>query len=69
MFNSVSKALIPAPHTDDGELGVGGTIAKLVEQNIDVVYAAFSTAAASACRNATRYFENGSKECYKIAGH
>jgi N-acetylglucosamine malate deacetylase 1 len=47
MFNSVSKVLVLAPHTDDGELGVGGTISKLVEQNIDVVYAAFSTAAAS----------------------
>jgi LmbE family N-acetylglucosaminyl deacetylase len=44
MFNLVSSVLVLAPHTDDGELGVGGTIAKLVEQNITVYYAAFSTA-------------------------
>ena len=44
MFNSVSKVLVLAPHTDDGELGVGGTIAKLIELGIDVYYAAFSTA-------------------------
>ena len=44
MFNSISKVLVLAPHTDDGELGVGGTIAKLIEQKIDVYYAAFSTA-------------------------
>jgi N-acetylglucosamine malate deacetylase 1 len=47
MFSSINTVLILAPHTDDGELGVGGTIAKLVEQNIRVYYAAFSTAAAS----------------------
>ncbi len=44
MFNLVSSVLVLAPHTDDGELGVGGTIAKLIEQNINVYYAAFSTA-------------------------
>jgi LmbE family N-acetylglucosaminyl deacetylase len=47
MFNAVSKVLILAPHTDDGELGAGGTIAKLIEQGVSVYYAAFSTAAAS----------------------
>jgi len=38
------KILILAPHTDDGELGVGGSIAKLIEQGNEVFYAAFSTA-------------------------
>lgn len=38
----MKKILILAPHTDDGEFGCGGTIAKLVEQNNDVYYAAFS---------------------------
>lgn len=47
MFDSISKVLVLAPHTDDGELGVGGTIARLIEKNIQVYYAAFSTAAAS----------------------
>jgi len=36
--------LILAPHTDDGELGCGGTIAKLVEDGEQVHYAAFCTA-------------------------
>lgn len=36
--------LILAPHTDDGELGCGATIAKAIEQGANVYYAAFSTA-------------------------
>lgn len=36
------KALVLAPHTDDGEFGCGGTIHKLVEQGCEVHYAAFS---------------------------
>jgi LmbE family N-acetylglucosaminyl deacetylase len=39
-----SKVLILAPHTDDGELGAGGTIGKLIDSGISVYYAAFSTA-------------------------
>ncbi len=35
------RILVLAPHTDDGELGCGGSIAKLREQN-EVYYAAFS---------------------------
>jgi LmbE family N-acetylglucosaminyl deacetylase len=38
------NVLILAPHTDDGELGCGGTIAKLLEEGSNVYYAAFSTA-------------------------
>jgi len=40
-FNNV---LVLAPHTDDGELGAGGFIAKLIEQGALVTYVAFSTA-------------------------
>ncbi|HKI92466.1 MAG TPA: PIG-L family deacetylase [Gaiellaceae bacterium] len=36
------RALVLAPHTDDGELGCGGTIARLVELGVDVRYVAFS---------------------------
>jgi N-acetylglucosamine malate deacetylase 1 len=36
--------LVLAPHTDDGELGCGGTIAKLTGLGRSVYYAAFSTA-------------------------
>lgn len=38
------NVLVLAPHTDDGELGAGGTIARLVEQGARVWYAAFSIA-------------------------
>jgi LmbE family N-acetylglucosaminyl deacetylase len=31
-----------SPHTDDGELGCGGTIAKLVEEGKEIHYAVFS---------------------------
>ena len=37
------KILILAPHTDDGELGCGGTIAKFLEEGNEVFYVAFST--------------------------
>ncbi len=34
--------LVLAPHTDDGELGVGGSVAKWVQDGNDVHYLAFS---------------------------
>jgi LmbE family N-acetylglucosaminyl deacetylase len=37
-----SKILVLAPHTDDGEFGCGGTIAKFIQEGHDVYYAAFS---------------------------
>lgn len=39
---SKNKVLILAPHTDDGELGCGGTIAQYIDQGKDVYYVAFS---------------------------
>ncbi|MBN1558527.1 MAG: PIG-L family deacetylase [Lentisphaerae bacterium] len=39
--------LVLAPHTDDGELGCGGAIARFIEAGRAVHYAAFSTARAS----------------------
>jgi len=44
MISKFKKILVLAPHTDDGELGAGGTISKLIEVGADVYYAAFSTA-------------------------
>ncbi|MCO6462326.1 MAG: PIG-L family deacetylase [Saprospiraceae bacterium] len=43
MFSG-KKIFILAPHTDDGELGCGGTIARAIEEGADVYYIAFSTA-------------------------
>jgi len=38
------KVLVLAPHTDDGEIGCGGTIAKFIEEGAEVYYVAFSSA-------------------------
>jgi LmbE family N-acetylglucosaminyl deacetylase len=37
------RIIVLAPHTDDGELGCGGTIAKLSGEGKEVFYAAFCT--------------------------
>lgn len=44
MTIDTKNILVLAPHTDDGELGCGGTIAKYIEEGKNVFYAAFSTA-------------------------
>ncbi|CDL84452.1 PIG-L deacetylase family protein [Xenorhabdus cabanillasii] len=44
MITNFNNILVLAPHTDDGELGAGGTIAKLIENGKSVTYVAFSTA-------------------------
>lgn len=44
IIENFKRVLILAPHTDDGELRAGGTIAKLIANGSDVYYAAFSTA-------------------------
>jgi LmbE family N-acetylglucosaminyl deacetylase len=41
------RVLVLAPHTDDGEFGCGGTMARLVEAGSDVRYVAFSIATKS----------------------
>ena len=44
MFSKYKKILVLAPHTDDGELGCGGSIRKSIDDGCEVYYAAFSTA-------------------------
>ena len=44
MLTRFKTVFVLAPHTDDGELGAGGTIAKLIEIGANVYYFAFSTA-------------------------
>jgi N-acetylglucosamine malate deacetylase 1 len=43
-MSSMQRILVLAPHTDDAELGCGGTIARLLREGGDVFVAAFSTA-------------------------
>ena len=44
MLEKFKNVYVLAPHTDDGELGAGGTISRLIEQGANVYYFAFSTA-------------------------
>jgi LmbE family N-acetylglucosaminyl deacetylase len=45
------KILLLSPHTDDGELGCGATISKLIRQGKQVYYAAFSACEQSVLPN------------------
>jgi N-acetylglucosamine malate deacetylase 1 len=47
LIENWKRALVLAPHTDDGEFGCGGTMARLVEAGCDVRYVAFSIATRS----------------------
>lgn len=63
----IKKALVLAPHTDDGELGCGAVISNFIRKGIEVHYAAFSICEESVpddfpdnilayeVRNATKY--------------
>ncbi|MCP4668353.1 MAG: PIG-L family deacetylase, partial [Deltaproteobacteria bacterium] len=42
MFHNQSKILVLAPHTDDGEFGCGGSIARFIKDGAEVYYATFS---------------------------
>lgn len=42
-----NRVLVLAPHADDGEFGCGATMARLIENDSDVHYAAFSLAVKS----------------------
>lgn len=44
MIENFNNILILAPHTDDGELGLGATVNKLTSAGKKVTYVAFSTA-------------------------
>ena len=47
MIEAWKRVLVLAPHTDDGEFGCGGTMARLVEAGVEVHYHAFSIATRS----------------------
>jgi LmbE family N-acetylglucosaminyl deacetylase len=47
VIGDIKRALVLAPHTDDGEFGCGGTMARLVEAGAEVHYVAFSIATRS----------------------
>jgi LmbE family N-acetylglucosaminyl deacetylase len=69
MENRFNCILVLAPHTDDGEFGCGGTIAKFIEEGKDVFYVAFSTAEDSVPESYPRNtLEIEVREAIKILG-
>jgi LmbE family N-acetylglucosaminyl deacetylase len=51
MLKFFKTVMVLAPHTDDGELGSGGCITRLIESGATVYYLAFSTAQKSVPSN------------------
>ncbi|HWH06005.1 MAG TPA: PIG-L family deacetylase, partial [Gaiellaceae bacterium] len=47
MIEAWKRVLVLAPHTDDGEFGCGGTMARLADAGCEVHYVAFSIATRS----------------------
>src|SRR5206468_11865800 len=47
VIEGLRRVLVLAPHTDDGEFGCGGSMARLVEGGAEVRYVAFSIATRS----------------------
>ena len=63
IFNSYNNILVLAPHTDDGELGLGGTISKLIELGKESnLCRFFNRSAVRTRRFSERYFEDRSQE-------
>ncbi len=55
MFHDIQRVLVLAPHPDDAEFGLGGTLTKLIELGKEVHVAVFSD-----CEKSTpKGFENG----------
>ncbi|MFC5141938.1 PIG-L deacetylase family protein [Actinomycetospora rhizophila] len=52
---SPRRVLVLAPHTDDAELGCGGTMARWIDEGADISIAVFSTAEKSLPPGSKRY--------------
>ena len=50
-FFKSNVVLVLGPHTDDGELGCGGTISKLLEMGSKIIYVVFSSCEESVPKN------------------
>jgi len=53
-MNDINRVLILAPHTDDGEFGCGGSIARFIQEGKKVFYLAFSAAEKSVLKQFPR---------------
>src|SRR5699024_12177975 len=58
LLEQKSTILVLAPHTDDGELGCGGSIARFIREGHEVHYVAFCKIGRASCRE-RQYVEMG----------
>ena len=66
---SIDTILIISPHTDDGEIAAGGTIARFIEENKEVYYVAFSSCEMSVPDNFPRdILKSECEEATKVLG-
>jgi len=66
---SIDTILILSPHTDDGEIAAGGTIARFIEEDKEVYYVAFSSCEMSVPNNFPRdVLKTECKEATKVLG-
>jgi LmbE family N-acetylglucosaminyl deacetylase len=69
MIADFHKVMVLAPHTDDGEIGCGGSIARFAEAGREVYYVAFSSAEESVPESMARdILKTEVKEATKILG-
>lgn len=69
MNYSFKRILALAPHTDDVELGAGGTVAKWIEEGKEIFYVAFSVAEKSVPLGLPKdILENEVKQATKVLG-
>lgn len=59
----LNKILVLSPHTDDAELGAGGTIARFIDENKEIYYVAFSGCETSVPKGMPR--DTLRKECFR----
>jgi LmbE family N-acetylglucosaminyl deacetylase len=52
--NFIKRILVISPHTDDGEIASGGTIARFIKEEKEVYYVAFSSCEISVPNNFSR---------------
>jgi len=69
MKNNFTRILALAPHTDDVELGAGGTVAKWIEEGKELFYATFSIAEKSVPKGLPKdTLEREAKQATKVLG-
>ena len=68
-MNFINRILVLSPHTDDGEIAAGGSIARFIEEEKEVYYVAFSSCEMSVPNNFPRdILKTECEEATKVLG-